>query len=141
MSDEATRIVVGIDGSEHSINALREAASWAKALARPLHAVAAWQWPLTGTEYAIASGWNPEEDARTILADATKQLFGEGEVPSWFSASAVSGSPAGVLLDESETASLVVVGGRAHGGFAGLLLGSVSGAVAAHAKCPVLVVH
>jgi nucleotide-binding universal stress UspA family protein len=46
-----------------------------------------------------------------------------------------------VLLDESDGAQMLVVGSRGHGGFMGLLLGSVSASVAEHATCPVLVLH
>jgi nucleotide-binding universal stress UspA family protein len=51
------------------------------------------------------------------------------------------GQPASVLLEASEDSTMLIVGSRGHGGFAGLLLGSVSSACAEHATCPVLVVH
>ena len=57
------------------------------------------------------------------------------------SASAVVGSPAGALVEESAHAKLVVVGTRGHGDLAGTLLGSVAFAVTAHASCPVVVVR
>jgi nucleotide-binding universal stress UspA family protein len=46
-----------------------------------------------------------------------------------------------VLIDASQGATMLVVGSRGHGGFAGLLLGSVSANVAEHASCPVLIIH
>jgi len=53
----------------------------------------------------------------------------------------VEGRPAAVLVNESQGADLLVVGSRGHGGFAGLLLGSVSQQCAHHAACPVVIVH
>jgi len=53
----------------------------------------------------------------------------------------VEGHPAQQLVVASEGADLVVVGSRGHGGFVGMLLGSVSQHVSAHAACPVLVVR
>jgi nucleotide-binding universal stress UspA family protein len=51
------------------------------------------------------------------------------------------GPPARTLIEESRNAFMLVLGSRGHGGFAGLLLGSVSTACAQHAHCPVLIMH
>jgi nucleotide-binding universal stress UspA family protein len=53
---------------------------------------------------------------------------------------AVVGAPTATLLERSRSASVVVIGDRGHGGFTGLLMGSVSQAVLHHAACPVAVV-
>ena len=51
------------------------------------------------------------------------------------------GNPVQVLIEQSASADLLVVGSRGHGGFAGMLLGSVSHHLVAHSKCPVVVVR
>jgi nucleotide-binding universal stress UspA family protein len=55
-------------------------------------------------------------------------------------ATVVTGHAAETLIDASDDAALVVVGSRGHGGFAGMVLGSVSQHVSAHARCPVMIV-
>lgn len=133
------RIVVGVDGSETSIEALRFAVRTAKAFRTSLEAITVWTYP-AGAEVALLADWSPEEDAREILATVTKTVFGDDR-PSWFSTATKRGSAARTLIEESIGADMLVLGSRGHGGFIGLLLGSVSATCAEHARCPVLIVH
>ncbi|MFB2580463.1 universal stress protein [Herbiconiux sp. P15] len=138
-SSSPGRIVVGIDGSDESLDAFRRALRIRDGSGAPVELVAAWQYPnLYGA--MIGSVWSPERDAEEILADAAKSVFGES-TPSWLTQTTGQGNPAEVLIRESEGADMLILGSRGHGGFAGLLLGSVSMACAEHAHCPVLIIH
>ena len=134
-------IVVGIDGSESSLDALDYALDLAESMQRPVEAIAVWHMPpfVYGGYYPLMD-WTPEDDATKVLDRAAEAVFG-AERPGWFRQTAVEGRAAPVLIAASEDAEMLVLGSRGHGGFAGLLLGSVSAACAEHAKCPVLVVH
>ena len=81
-----------------------------------------------------------QERAEQILADTLVGVFGD-EPPVPITAQVAEGAAAKVLIDASRTADLIVVGTRGHGGFAGLLLGSVSQQVVAHSQCSVTVVR
>jgi nucleotide-binding universal stress UspA family protein len=133
-------IVVGVDGSEPSRQALR----WARRLAPPLDAridaVAAWHLPAGYGGVAIPSGWDPEQDMRGVLESAVHDVYGP-DLPEDVHLVVSNGNPAQRLLEHGRGATMIIVGSRGHGGFAGLLLGSVSAHVAEHASCPVLVVH
>jgi nucleotide-binding universal stress UspA family protein len=134
-------IVVGIDGSESSENALRWAARLAPALGATIHAIVAWEYPIVfGLEGGIPSAWKPDETAKEILNKSLETVFGEVR-PAGLKGSISQGHPTFVLLDASKEAEMLIVGSRGLGGFKGLLLGSVSSTCAEHAKCPVLVVH
>ncbi|GGM89897.1 hypothetical protein GCM10009721_14040 [Terrabacter tumescens] len=85
-------------------------------------------------------GWRPDVDADTVLRETLDEVFG-GHRPEGLQPEVVHGSARTVLIEASRGASLLVVGSRGHGGFAGLLLGSVSSACSEHAHCPVLVFH
>jgi nucleotide-binding universal stress UspA family protein len=135
-----TRIVVGVDGSQQSRRALVWAARVAQATGAAVDAVIAWHYPVSYGWSYTTDGWNPENDARKCLEDAVDAVFVDGR-PLRLNLDAREGLPAKVLLDASRHATLLVVGSRGHGGFAGLLLGSVSASCAEHAACPVLVVH
>lgn len=133
-------IVVGVDGSRASVEALREAKDMAELMGCPLKVVATWELPATAAQYPYPLEDTFEDAARRRLEQSLAAVFGE-ELPPGLQQEVLAGSPARVLRDLSEDARMLVVGSRGHGGFVGLLLGSVSSAVAAHAKCPVLITH
>lgn len=138
MTTQSGRIVVGVDGSPASLDALRWAAHQAELTGACLEAVTSWSYPTTYGFPVIANvDW--EQGARTVLDQAVVEALGDaGESVV---RRVAEGHPARLLADVSEGADLLVVGSRGHGGFAGLLLGSVSEYVVAHAPCPVVVVR
>lgn len=134
------RIVVGVDGSAPSRAALRWAQLIAGATKATIQAVIAWEYP-TSYGWAIdTDDWQPDADAEKVLEQTLDSVFGANRPPG-LRAVVTRGHAREVLLSASNEAEMLVVGSRGHGGFAGLLLGSVSAACAEHAKCPVLVVH
>lgn len=140
MAEQPDRIVVGVDGSESSKLALQWAARIAAATGATIETVTAWDMPVSYGWAIAADDWNPEADAFKVLSETIDQTF-DGARPPGLRTVVRRGNAARVLLDESKGAQMLVVGSRGHGGFAGLLLGSVSETCAEHAHCPVLVVH
>jgi nucleotide-binding universal stress UspA family protein len=138
-----SRIVVGVDGSEPSEHALQWAQFIAQTAGSTLEAVTAWEpfksFGLLG-EDLVSAGWNPAQDAEKILTATTGKAFAAYR-PAGLQLTTRQGNAAKVLLEVSKGARMLIVGSRGHGGFIGLLLGSVSAACAEHATCPVLVVH
>jgi nucleotide-binding universal stress UspA family protein len=135
-------IIVGVDGSDASVEALRWAGRLATGTGARIEAIATWDIP---TAYGwgappLTAEWDPKADMEKALTSAVDAAFGATR-PVDMEMLVAQGHPAKVLLDRSHDALMLVVGSRGHGGFAGLLLGSVSTAVAEHATCPVLVVH
>jgi nucleotide-binding universal stress UspA family protein len=136
----AAPVVVGVDGSDSSRQALIWAVQYAALIGAEVDAVISWNYPTGYGMGAVASDWNPGEDACGLLADTVASVLGD-DVPVRLTQQVRQGNAAQVLLDETKDAQMLVVGSRGHGGFAGLLLGSVSAHCAEHAHCPVLVVH
>jgi nucleotide-binding universal stress UspA family protein len=136
------RIVVGVDGSESSKEALRWAARLAPALDATIQAVLTWAYPTNfgWGGVGVPGNWNPDDDARKALVQTVDDVFGPDR-PIGLTAEVREGQAGATLIDASKEAAMLIVGSRGHGGFAGLLLGSVSAACAEHATCPVLVVH
>lgn len=134
-------IVVGVDGSPASIEALRWAAGQAVLTGDDLTAVAAWEWPTTlGWAPPYPEGYDPASDAQKALAQAVGKVQGDfAELK--IDTRVLEGRPAPVLLGVAKDADLLVVGSRGHGEFTGMLIGSVSEHCVAHARCPVVVVR
>jgi nucleotide-binding universal stress UspA family protein len=139
-STGAARIVAGVDGSQHSQDALRWAGHFAAVFGARLEVMAAWEYPQSYGWSSIAPEWSPAQDMEKVLEDTMRAVFG-AEPPAGIQRQVREGGAAKVLLDASKGATMLVVGSRGHGGFAGLLLGSVSANVAEHASCPVFIVH
>jgi nucleotide-binding universal stress UspA family protein len=112
----------------------------AVALSGVLEAVIVWHFPDDGFLYPPVTQWSPEKDAGTVVQTAADAVVGTSW-PEWFTVSTRQGAPAQVLIEESEGAEMLILGNRGHGGFPGLLLGSVSASCALHAHCPVLIVR
>lgn len=139
-NEAAASIVVGVDGSEGSVEALRWAARMAPVLGARIRAVGAWEYPPEYAGYVPIGSDNFDEITRKRAEAAVREAFGD-DLPEGLTTSVVFGHPSRVLVEESEDAAMLVVGRRGHGGFRGLLLGSVSAACVSHAHCPVLVIH
>jgi len=135
------RIVVGVDGSASSTKALRWALRYAKLTGAEIEAVTVWDYPSTyGWAPAADGAADFEGDAGKILAEALAETSGIApgvEVEPVV----IRGHAADVLVRAAKAADLLVVGSRGHGGFAGMLLGSVSQHCVHHSPCPVLIVR
>jgi nucleotide-binding universal stress UspA family protein len=137
-------IIVGVDGSEGSVDALRWALEEARVRSATVVAVVAWQ------PYAVgAAPLGPmvldlrevEEEARQLLSrsiDAAREAVAAPDVR--VEGELLEGSAASVLVSRSKGADMLIVGSRGLGGFKGLLLGSVSSQCIHHATCPVVIV-
>jgi nucleotide-binding universal stress UspA family protein len=136
----AQRIVVGVDGSSGSEAALRWAIDEAGRRGAYVEAVHVWHPAYVGGYPYTTAAFDPgelEASAKAILDEAIAAL---GAVEIRVDPVVECGSAASALVERAKGADLLVVGSRGRGGFAGLLLGSVSQQVAHHAPCPVVIV-
>jgi len=142
-SSAANRIVVGVDGSGPSAGALRWAADEARRRGIGLHVVTCWTLPIPISPYPLATipSEGLERDARDVAEKEIANVLGESTGDLEVSVEVIEGSAALRLLDFGTIAEMIVVGSRGRGGFAGLLLGSVSQHLAEQARCPVVIVH
>jgi nucleotide-binding universal stress UspA family protein len=141
-STRAPRIVVGVDGSPASLAALRWA--WDEARFRGIGVEIAACWHYPAMPFVLSqppiSAEQFEQGAREVAADAIATVI-DTQAAADIEVTVLEGAPSLALLELAHTAEMVVVGSRGRGGFAGLLLGSVSQHLAEHAPCPVVIVH
>ncbi|TCN32913.1 nucleotide-binding universal stress UspA family protein [Kribbella orskensis] len=137
-------VVVGVDGSISAQAALAWAAAEAWSRRCPLRIIHTFSWPMVRN----ALDMTLVGDMNNALQSAAEWVLAEAEAHARHVAPGLRvggelfvGGAAPTLLSQAQGAALVVVGSRGLGGFRGLLVGSVSAAVAAHAPCPVIVVH
>lgn len=132
------RIVVGVDGSPSSERAVRWAVHQGELAGAEVEAVAAWSQPMAYGGYPVLGSGDWEASARSGLGAVLDAL---GPLGADVRRTLVRGAAAKVLLDAVGPDDLLVVGSHGHGGFTGMLLGSVSQHVVVHAPCPVVVVR
>jgi nucleotide-binding universal stress UspA family protein len=138
-------IVVGVDESAEAHKAL----DWAMGEAAMRHTsltvltvIPAAASPWTGHPMTVPNADEATRRARHAVQEGVAKAaskLGESQ-PASVTIEAFVGFPAQALIDASRHADLVVVGARGEGGFAALLLGSVSSQVAHHSAGPVVIV-
>ena len=156
-------IVIGVDGSESSHRALRWAFDEARLRDDAVVVVHAYERPRVRNPYATVYPYIPADTFRVATEyerrmreeqDTHARQHAEGIIQRALDQAGWSGvegpvvkrltvarDAARTLVEMSEHADLLVVGSRGHGGFTGLLLGSVSQHCAHHARCPVVIVR
>ncbi|MFF5175710.1 universal stress protein [Micromonospora sp. NPDC000089] len=141
-SANGAAVVVGVDGSEPALRAVRTAAAEAAARHRALRVVHAFIWPLLHTPVDPLAGEPPGGGLRAQAEKLVREAVTEAEraTPGLrVSGEIIDGEASAVLLGEAPTATMIVLGDRGLGGFTALVVGSVAVQVATHADCPVLV--
>ena len=141
----ANQVVVGVDGSPTSLVALREAFAQAKLRGASLLMVHAWSTSFAGTlgisgQYFDRVRASEVDEGWALLNQSLEELQATDQSVEIIER-LEQGSPAAAIIEASKEAVLTVVGSRGRGGFAGLVLGSVSGSVLAHADSAVMVVR
>ncbi len=130
-------VVVGVDGSPHSLAALRWGLREAHAHAGEVLAVLAWEMPFIGNPAAFSKD-EMEQAAKEVLLKSVAEAAPDSPVP--VRSVVAQGDPTESLIAASKDADVLVVGSRGRSPFVGLMLGAVSQALAANAACPVVIV-
>jgi nucleotide-binding universal stress UspA family protein len=139
---QSGRIVVGVDGSEASKDALQWAIAQAQRTGSSVIAIMTWEEPSAayGFGMPMPTGFDLRSYYERALQGEVQEVTGERAGVN-VSAVVTEGDPAKTLVAAAKNADLLVVGTRGHGEVVGRLLGSVSEYCVTHASCPVVVVH
>ena len=142
---EGGLVVVGVDGSEESVAALRWAGAYAKATGATVRALIAWHYPDVAGMAPVGHAPAPirhesEQLVQDTLDQAVRKVYPDPAAAGVQTRIAYD-HPSQALVEASKEASLLVVGSRGHGAFTGMLLGSVSMHCVTGAFCPVTVVR
>ncbi|APT87822.1 MULTISPECIES: universal stress protein [Corynebacterium] len=137
-------VVVAVDGSDASKNAVRWAANTALKRGIPLRIAASYTMP----QFLYAEGMVPPKELFDDLQAETLEKIDEARAVAHEIAPEIKightvaeGSPIDMLLEMSKDVTMIVMGSRGMGGLSGMVMGSVSASVVAHASCPVVVVR
>jgi nucleotide-binding universal stress UspA family protein len=136
------RIVVGIDGSEHAIEALRWAIGEARLRGATIDAIDAWNYPyvaVPGANVPLHPRGDQAIDVEVELEEAVAAVADEADGVT-ISSIVTEGVPAAVLCEAAEGADLLVIGSMGHSSLRERVLGSVGHDVLRHSPCPVVVV-
>jgi nucleotide-binding universal stress UspA family protein len=136
--DNQYRLVVGVDGSPASRCALRWAVRQAELTGGAITAITAWGYPIFYGMEAAGAFDDIQHAAEQTLAETVAQTSHPAVT---IHQEVTQGHAAEALLEAAKNADLLVIGSRGHGGFAGILLGSVSQHCAQHSACPVVIVR
>jgi nucleotide-binding universal stress UspA family protein len=137
MNAKAPLVIVGVDGSDESVDALKWAASYGKSTGATVRAVKCWHYPWAMQTAPAQVDASVEQQIRGELEEAVQKASADVEIER----DVREGHASQVLVNESHEADLLVVGSRGHGAFHGMLLGSVSQHCANNSACPVVVVR
>ncbi|NLF91826.1 MAG: universal stress protein [Corynebacterium marinum] len=137
-------VVVAVDGSPASRNAVRWAANTANKRGIPLRLASSYTMP----QFLYAEGMVPPQELFDDLQSETMEKIDEARAVAHEVAPDIKightiaeGSPIDMLLDMAHDVTMIVMGSRGLGGLSGMVMGSVSAAVVSHASCPVVVVR
>ena len=137
-------VVVAVDGSDASKQAVRWAANTANKRGIPLRLASSYTMP----QFLYAEGMVPPQELFDDLQaealekiDEARAIAHEVAPDIKIGHTIAEGSPIDMLLEMSKSSTMIVMGSRGLGGLSGMVMGSVSGAVVSHASCPVVVVR